>query len=97
MRLEYKTANWIANVVRELPPEGTDFAAWIQDGKILCRVLNELVFNSVPFDISTDISGDARIFKEERVKFLIAHIKQLGIKADDLFHTKEHSGIFSNF
>ena len=49
VQLEYKTLHWIANLLQEAPKE--DFDEWIRDGKILCRVFNELVFNSVPFDM----------------------------------------------
>ena len=47
--MEHETANWIAKLLEETP-ENEDFADWINDGKIICRVTNELVFNGVPID-----------------------------------------------
>ena len=40
-----------------------DFDEWIQDGKVLCRVFNQLVFNSVPIDIVDVPTNDKRVKK----------------------------------
>ena len=89
VKLEYKTANWIANVINEIPEEGQDFAEWIKDGKILCRFLNILVFNSVPIDVSFDLKKDAKVSNEVRATCLIKHLEEFGIGKDDLFHPKD--------
>ena len=47
--MEQEAANWIANVLEETP--GNEyFDDWIKDGKIICRLINTLVFNGVPVD-----------------------------------------------
>jgi hypothetical protein len=39
----------LTKIWQEVPKE--DFDEWIRNGKILCKVFNALVFNSVPFDM----------------------------------------------
>ena len=72
VQLEYKTLHWIANLLQEAPKE--DFDEWIRDGKILCRVFNELVFNSVPFDMVD--SRDIEVSGFVHVEFVSAKAGQ---------------------
>lgn len=89
VKLEHKTLQWIINVINEIPK--CDFDEWIQDGKILCRLFNEIVFNSVPIDITeSQISKkDQKVAAENRVKQLIAHIREFGVPESELFHFKD--------
>ena len=59
--MEHKTANWIANLLQDTPAENEDFDDWIKDGKILCRVINNLMFNAVPTDIVSVTSNDVEV------------------------------------
>ena len=61
VHLEHKTANWIANLLQDTPAENEDFDDWIKDGKILCRVINNLMFNAVPTDIVSVTSNDVEV------------------------------------
>ena len=58
MQLEYRTANWIANLLQEAP---TDFDEWIEDGRVLCRAINKIIFNAVPNDIINAPSNDVKV------------------------------------
>ena len=61
VQLEYKTFQWLANLLQESPK--VDFDEWIEDGTVLCRAFNELVFNSVPFDLvdSPDVKASIQV------------------------------------
>ena len=58
MQLEYRTANWIANLLQEAP---TDFDEWIEDGRVLCRAINKIIFNAVPNDIINAPNNDVKV------------------------------------
>ena len=65
VKLEYKTANWIANLLQEDPrskaQEDLQFDEWIQDGRVLCRVINKYFFNAVPADIVNVSNNDVTV------------------------------------
>ena len=68
--MEHKTANWIANLLQDTPAENEDFDDWIKDGKILCRVINNLMFNAVPTDIVSVTSNDVEVKKYHFVEVI---------------------------
>ena len=87
VQLECKIANWLATEVQEAPK--VDFDEWIKDGRIICRVFNQLVFNSVPIDITQSLPRDVEVSDPVRVQTLINHLKDFGMDQEDLFHPKD--------
>ena len=77
----------MANEVQESPK--VDFDEWIRDGRLICRVFNQLVFNSVPIDITETIDRDVEVSDRVRVQTLINHLKEFGVDEEDLFHPKD--------
>ena len=66
-----------------------DFDEWIRDGRIICRVFNQLVFNSVPIDVTTTMPRDIEVSDRVRVQSLINHLREFGVCEEDLFHPKD--------
>lgn len=86
--LELKVVDWIESVLGERPL--TSYESFIQDGRVISRVMTSIVFNSVPMeDINADWGASPNI---DRVKSLIREIKRYGVidvfEPEDLLELK---------
>ena len=86
--LELKVIDWIESVLGERPL--MSYESFIQDGKVIGRVMTSIVFNSVPMeDIEAEWGANPAL---NRVNGLIKEIKRYGVvdvfEADDLLELK---------
>jgi len=86
--LELKVIDWIESVLGERPLKS--YESFIQDGRVISRVMTSIVFNSVPMeDINTTWGSQPQV---GRVKSLIREIKRYGVidvfEAEDLLELK---------
>jgi len=80
--------DWIESVLGERPLKS--YESFIQDGRVISRVMTSIVFNSVPMeDINTTWGSQPQV---GRVKSLIREIKRYGVidvfEAEDLLELK---------
>jgi len=86
--LELKVVDWIESVLGERPYKS--YESFIQDGRIISRVMTSIVFNSVPMEeIETTWGSQPQV---ARVKTVIREIKRYGVidvfEAEDLLELK---------
>jgi len=86
--LELKVVDWIESVLGERPTKS--YESFIQDGRVISKIMTRIVFNSVPMEeIETTWGSKPEI---SRVKTLIREIKRYGVidvfEAEDLIELK---------
>ncbi|KAH7696136.1 muscular protein 20 [Aphelenchoides avenae] len=88
--LERSVLEWIESVTRERVPNELLLAEWLKDGRVLCRVLDELVPGCLVRRVNTKSSQFA---SSENITNFLQSARQLGFADSQLF---ELSDLFDN-
>ncbi|CAB4053928.1 TAGLN [Lepeophtheirus salmonis] len=85
-KLQSKVLYWIMDFIEEKPKRNMDYDNWIADGSILSKVLQHVIFNSVPKE-----GGPTTILetKQERVDILLKYLRKYGVPEEYLFKPEE--------
>ncbi|XP_040583743.1 muscle-specific protein 20 [Lepeophtheirus salmonis] len=86
IKLQSKVLYWIMDFIEEKPKRNMDYDNWIADGSILSKVLQHVIFNSVPKE-----GGPTTILetKQERVDILLKYLRKYGVPEEYLFKPEE--------
>ena len=85
VNLQQKVLNWIMEILDEKPKGKVDYDHWIADGRVLVKVMQYLMFNSVPLDFVTTSSMQKLNTKEERIKCLFKYLRKFGVPEEYVF------------
>ena len=85
--LQGKVLLWIMETLGEKPKGFSDFDHWIKDGSVLVKVMQLMVFNSVPIDVVMPTKGFESA--EERVNLLIKYFRKLGVPETFIFSVED--------
>eukprot|EP00093_Oithona_nana_P003941 03941.XXX_97885_96781_1 [CDS] Oithona nana genome sequencing. len=86
--LQTKVFFWMMESLDEQPKGKQDYDQWISDGIVVGKILQSVMFNSMPNSISSDAKlqeGQIR----ERIEMLLKYLRKYGVPEKHLFEVHE--------
>lgn len=82
--LQQKVFTWIMELLDERPKGKTDYDHWLQDGVILVKVMQCVMFNSVPTDMVIPKMQKLDT-TQDRLKILKKYLRRFGVPEEYIF------------
>ena len=85
--LQQKVLNWMIEILDERPKKSMDYDHWIHDGTVLVKVMQYVMFNSVPLELVLPVQNLNT--KEDRVKTLLKYLRRFGVPEEYIFQESD--------
>merc|ERR1711962_1091743 len=90
LMLEFRLGAWIESVIQEKKDSKASFEDWLQDGRVLAKLMRSLAFNSV--EEEQDELGYIKDEETARVRALIKQMREYGVQEELLFTQDDLQG-----